>query len=301
MKNKKINIMKKWLMYALMVGVLTGCNSQNQDRAETESLLVTEAMTESQMEVKTEAQTETKNETESESETEIMTETETQTETETEMQTEIEEGPIVVIDPGHQGPGFDMSGQEAIAPGSSETKLRIVSGTTGRTTGLAEYILNLDISLLLRDELINRGYQVVMTRETHDIDISNIERAQVATNAGADIVVRIHANGVDDTNVAGALTMAPSAANPYVGHMYEECNYLSRVIINRYCEATGLQNRGILEVDYMTGINWSTVPVTIVEMGFMTNPGDDTYMADPANHEAMVVGIANGIDEYFGR
>ena len=49
----------------------------------------------------------------------------------------------------------------------------------------------------------------------------------------------------------------------------------------------------------MTGTNWSTVPVAILEMGFMSNQNDDLYITNTANHPAMVAGIADGIDEYF--
>ena len=75
----------------------------------------------------------------------------------------------------------------------------------------------------LRDELQARGYQVYMIRETHDVNISNAERAQMAANQGADILVRIHANGSDNTSVAGALTMAPSNSNPYLGKKCDQC------------------------------------------------------------------------------
>ena len=114
-------------------------------------------------------------------------------------------------------------------------------------------------------------------------------------------MVRIHANGVDDSGVSGALAMVPSAYNPYVGNMYTECFNLGSCILNAYCEETGLKNDGIMETDDMTGINWCQMPVMILEMGFMTNPGDDTYMADGNHHQTMVTGIANGIDQYFGR
>ena len=59
------------------------------------------------------------------------------------------------------------------------------------------------------------------------------------------------------------------------------------------------QNLGIQYTDTMTGINWSTVPVTILEMGFMTNQNDDTKMNDSQFQQTMVEGIANGIDAYF--
>lgn len=211
------------------------------------------------------------------------------------------DGPLVAIDPGHQGPGQDMSGVEPNGPGSDIMKARLATGTSGCVSGLDEYELDLDVSLKLRDELIKRGYRVIMTRETHDIDISNIERCQVANEAGADILLRIHANGSEDGSVSGALTAAPSASNPYVSDIYESCMKLADDLINAYCETTRLYNRGIWITDDMTGINWSDMPVTILEMGFMTNPGDDAYMADAANQDVMVQGIANGVDRYFGR
>ena len=130
----------------------------------------------------------------------------------------------IAIDPGHQGHG--NSETEPIGPGASERKAKVASGTTGRTSGLAEYELNLQVSLKLREELETRGYEVFMIRESHDVNISNAERAQMAAEEGCDILVRIHANGSENTGVAGALTMAPSGQNPYVGSMAGECQRL---------------------------------------------------------------------------
>lgn len=210
-------------------------------------------------------------------------------------------GIMVGIDPGHQGSWVDMSALEPNAPGSSEMKARCTTGTTGNYTHLEEYQLNLDVSMKLRDILESRGYQVVMTREDNDANISNAERAQKVAEVGADIYVRIHANSSDDTSVSGALTMSPSSTNPYVANLYEESYRLSEVILDYYCQATGIGNRGVTLTDSMTGINWSTIPVTIVEMGFMSNQGDDTKMADSQFQQTMAEGIANGIDAYFAQ
>lgn len=59
-------------------------------------------------------------------------------------------GYLVAIDAGHQQTG--NSEQEPIAPGASETKAKVASGTSGVFTGVPEYELTLQVSLRLRDD-----------------------------------------------------------------------------------------------------------------------------------------------------
>ena len=204
---------------------------------------------------------------------------------------------IICIDPGHQRSGD--STQEPNGPNSGTMKARVTGGTHGATSGLYEYELNLMIAQQLKAELQNRGYTVYMTRESHDVNISNKERAEYATSVGASITVRIHANGSENTGVSGALALTPSSHNPYVSHLASASYALSQCVLNSYCATTGLANQGVQANDTMTGINWCTMPVTILEMGYMTNAGDDSNMANPAFQQKMVQGIANGIDAYF--
>lgn len=208
-------------------------------------------------------------------------------------------GYIIGIDPGHQGPNVDMSDKEPLGPGSSEMKMKATSGTQGSYTGLPEYQLNLDVSLKLKDILESRGYEVVMTRTDNDTAISNKERAELVASEGADIFVRIHANGDDTHTASGALTMAPSPENPYVSYLSSDSVLLAQCILDSYCEATGFKNLGVQYYDNMSGINWSTVPVTIIEMGFMTHEYDDNQMSNADFQTIMATGIADGIDEYF--
>lgn len=205
---------------------------------------------------------------------------------------------VVVIDPGHQLRGD--SAKEPNGPGSSTMKARVTGGATGVATKVAEYVMNLNVSLKLKTELENRGYTVYMTRSTHDVNISNKERAEYATSVGADIAVRIHGNGSTSASVHGAECYAPSAKNPYVSHLSKASVSLSKCIIDSYCQATGFKNRGVFTSDTMTGINWSTVPVTILELGYMSNAQEDRKMQDETIQNNMVQGIANGIDKYFG-
>lgn len=206
---------------------------------------------------------------------------------------------LVAIDPGHQSWEIDMSATEPNAPGSSVMKAKATTGTMGSYSGTYEYELNLDISLRLRDLLEQQGFSTLLTREDNLTAISNAERATMANDAGADILLRIHANGSEDPTVSGALALVPSAENAYVGSLSAESTALAQTILQSYCQATGMKNLGIQQNDNMTGIDWSAQPVVILEMGFMTNQQDDLAMAEDAFRQTMVEGIAEGVNAYF--
>lgn len=206
-------------------------------------------------------------------------------------------GRTVAIDAGHQAKG--NSEKEPVGPGSSTMKAKVASGTEGIVTKLPEYKLTLSVSQKLKRILEERGYTVVMIRESNDVNISNAERAEIANKSGASVFVRIHANSLDSSTVSGVLSMCQTSGNPYNGRLHAQSYSLSKKITDSISAATGFKNRGVQETDTMSGINWCEIPVSIVEMGFMSNPEEDQKMAQDEYQEKIAAGIADGIDAYF--
>lgn len=202
-------------------------------------------------------------------------------------------GIVIGIDPGHQA--IANNDLEPVHPKSKKSQKKKVSpGTKGFWSDVHEYEIVLAVSLILQEILEENGATVVMTRSTNDVDISNIERANIMNQAETDYALRIHCNGSHDQTKKGASVLIPRE-NPYK----QECIDAAEILLAEFCSETGIELRGISERGDQTGFNWCNRMIINIEMGYMSNKDEDAYLANPANYKTIAQGLANGIMRYF--
>lgn len=206
-------------------------------------------------------------------------------------------GHKIALDPGQQKE--QMQEGEPVGPGATATTAKMSYGATSVNTGKREYEWSLPVTLKLKEELEKRGYEVVLTRETHDVQISNAERAIFANESGAEIYLSIQADAAASADAKGMYAQVPSQGNPYVGNLYSECKRLAKAIQNSLITETGTKDRGVQENDSVAAINYSEIPVAILQLGYMTNAEEDKNLWDEEYQDKMVQAICNGIDTYF--
>lgn len=205
----------------------------------------------------------------------------------------------VVIDAGHQSHG--NSSQEPVGPGASETKAKVSDGTAGVSTGVRESVVNLEVALKLQEELEARGIDVIMVRDTEDIDISNSERAAIANDNHADLFIRLHCDGVEGSSATnGFYTLIPGE-NSWTAPIVAESAVAGRIIHETVLAQTGANDRGIKERTDLSGFNWCTVPTVLLEMGCMSNPTEDEKLNSDEYQRQLAVAIADGTVAYLNQ
>lgn len=199
------------------------------------------------------------------------------------------------IDPGHQGKANNKL--EPVGPGSSTEKKGVSSGTQGRFTRVPEYKVTLEVGLMLKEMLKEKGATVVMTRERNDINITNVERAKLMNKEQVDIWIRLHCNGSNKESVNGAFILIPSGK--FCKPIAAESKKAAEYVLKAFIKETGAKNLGLTPRSDQTGFNWSTQPVINIEMGHMTNKTEDNNLTNKDYQKKCATGIANGFIDYY--
>lgn len=184
--------------------------------------------------------------------------------------------PRIVIDPGHGG--HDL-------------------GATSPTTKVHEKDLALRTSLALRDSLVQKGYEVVMTRD-HDFYPTLTDRAALANDLDADMFISIHYNSV--TLKKGVTSHPAHGIETWVPHTPDN-KALAEPVQRELIAQTGANNRGLKKGEKLVVLKRTKVPAILVELGFFSNANESRRVLEESYQQALVSALSTGIDRYFGR
>ena len=172
-----------------------------------------------------------------------------------------------------------------------------VSGGMTFRDGTPEPVVTLQEALILRDILIGRGYNVLMIRETDDVQLDNIARTVLA-NSYADCHIALHWDSSESDK--GAFFMSVPDNGGYknmdpVKDTWEISELLGESLIE------GLRNRGAkiwsdgsLDMD-LTQTSYSSVASVDIELGDRVSPHT------PEQLGLLAEGLADGVELFFSR
>ena len=191
----------------------------------------------------------------------------------------------------------DQSKPHPTGKSPGEITVVIDAGHGGHDTGamsphgLPEKDANLRLSKAVRDELVKRGYRVVMTRED-DTFVGLYDRPKVAHKSGADLFVSIH------HNAPGCATNPFEARSQSVYAWNEIGERLAKEINARMAAADpALKNDGVLHANFAVTRN-PEIPSCLIEADFITHPDGESAAWDAARRPAIAVAIADGIADW---
>lgn len=202
-------------------------------------------------------------------------------------------GKVIVIDPGHAS--TSSSKTEPNAPGSSVMKVMESGGATGAYTGTPEYEINMNVAKKLKPLLEAKGYKVIMTKTENSTMLGNVARAEIGNAANAALVIRIHCDSSDSSSANGASMLVPAKVNDRTTAIADISASYGRTILNTLTSQVGMKNNGVITRSDLTGFNWSTVPVVLVEMGFLSNQNEDKLLSSDSYQNKLAAALANGI------
>ena len=214
---------------------------------------------------------------------------------------------VIVIDAGHGGTDPGALGSDA-----------------------EEADITLAAALELRRQLEATGrYRVVMTRST-DVLVAHARRVAIAREAGADLFISLHADaGANpDTRGASVYTLSDRGAEraasqalsggPYGGvdlpagdpsvrrvlldltqrATLNRSSVFAGILLNQVGRESPLLARSHRD-ENLAVLLAPDVPAVLLEMGFITNPDDEDFLADSAGRRRLMGAVVSAIDAYF--
>ena len=199
-------------------------------------------------------------------------------------------GLVIVIDPGHQAEA-DTELEESI-PGTTAEKERASQGAVGVVSKVKEYELTLEYAIIMKEYFEGCGAQVILTRDSNDVNLSNIERAKIATDYNADYFLRLHADSAPDEEVSGVKVYVPSTGK-YSSSAAADGKKLAEAVAS----SIGSTSLGCVQSNMYTGLNHAdSIKSYQLVVGYLSNSADDALLGDAETPYNTAVAVA----DFFG-
>ena len=184
-------------------------------------------------------------------------------------------GKTIILDPGHGA--FSEDGYYDV-------------GAIG-PTGLLESVINLKITLYLKEMLEKAGAKVILTRdqEQNKSSLKLQERIDMANKSGADLYLSIHNNA----------SLTPDAKGSEIFYFRDEDKQLSEWILKSLISSTGLISRGSKQRGFAVTKNVTTMPSLLLECAFLSNPEEEKMLQSDTFLNLISEGIFTGIKAWF--
>ena len=179
--------------------------------------------------------------------------------------------PLIVIDPGHGGEDDGCLGD-----------------------GVFEKDINLQIALLVKERLEEKGFRVMLPRETDEY-LAKEERVELANSYQADAYISIHQNTYEgsDKSVSGIETWYDGSDNT------RDNQRLASLIHKETIKNTGAIERELWPIADFCVTGKTLMPACLIETGFLSNPEECRRLADKEYQNKVAEGIARGVDLFF--
>lgn len=181
--------------------------------------------------------------------------------------------------------------------GAGATSAVAVSGGMQFSDGTNEPVVTLAMAKIFKDKLLAAGYDVLMIRESDDVQLDNVARTVIANNK-ADCHIALHWDST--TSDKGAFYMSvPSnstyrAMEPVKSH-WEQHNALGESLISGLKSAgVKIFSGGSMEMD-LTQTSYSTVPSIDIELGDKASDYSNSTL------NTLGDGLLAGVNQYFGQ
>ncbi|MGI8415431.1 MAG: N-acetylmuramoyl-L-alanine amidase [Nakamurella sp.] len=211
---------------------------------------------------------------------------------------------VVVIDPGHNGANQFHGSiiRQQVPDGLGGHKDCNTTGTQTNGDAYPEYKFNWNVALKLKSLLQAKGITVVMTRDSDDgVGPCVNKRAEIGNNADADAVISIHGDGDDSSahGFYGSLAETDPAGAKTAAESMRLAVDMRNAVSGTMPANNHIGSDGIFKRDDLTGLNMSTRPTVLMELGNMRNSADAAFMSSTDGQDQLAQALYNGAIKYL--